>query len=147
MGLTSTDQNWCPSQTCLLTPNLRCALPRMLPLNRVMVADWCGCADMMHQCLCWCSEHFTALHWTELMLLVVFLGSWCPFYDTLRETGGNILYSFLTDDKEQVKLNILSCTHAWILFKNIFGEVGIWSNPVGLACQSQVACLIPVFHC
>ena len=73
------------------------------------------------------------------MLLVVFLGSWCPFYDTLRETGGNIMYSFLTDDKEQVKLNILSCTHAWILFKNIFGEVGIWSNPVGLACQSEVA--------
>ena len=59
------------------------------------------------------------------MLLALFLGSWCLFYDTLTETGGNILYSFLTDDKEQFNLNMLSCTHAWILFKDIFGQVGI----------------------
>jgi hypothetical protein len=64
MGLISTDQSWCPSQTCLLTPNLHRTLPRMLPpLNCVMLAAWC--ADIMYQCLCWCSEHFALLHWTE----------------------------------------------------------------------------------
>jgi hypothetical protein len=64
MGLISTDQSWCPSQTCLLTPNLHRTLPRMLPpLNCVMLAA--RCADIMYQCLCWCSEHFALLHWTE----------------------------------------------------------------------------------
>lgn len=33
MVLTNTDQSWCPSQTCLLTPNLRSALPRMSSPN------------------------------------------------------------------------------------------------------------------
>jgi hypothetical protein len=51
------------------------------------------------------------------MLLVIFLGSWCLFYDKLKGTGGNVLYSFLTDDKEQVNLNMLLCAYARVLWK------------------------------
>jgi hypothetical protein len=61
------------------------------------------------------------------MLLVNFLGSWFLFYDKLKGTGANILYSFLTDDKEQVNLDISLCAYARVLLWKGFAWTG-WNQ-------------------
>lgn len=74
--LINTDQNWCPSQTCLLMPNLHSALLRMSSPNcAVLTASY---AYIMHLWFCWCSWTFPCLVLDDLVFLAVILGSWYP---------------------------------------------------------------------